>query len=206
MANDQQRGNPEDLGQDPYVERRRPDPSQPPEAVRTLEGLLGDSDREGYKRLYFNRELDHYAEFRGEDVAFRESIPSEQAPLVGYEATRVGIRRDATIEHTRVRTPRPVDEFDLDVRLAAPRGLRADVGEERFGGDTYTCNFEWMCDPKATLWPPVCNQQHQGTQWGNTCPQWQCNPQTQRGWTCPQWQCPPDHGTQRGFTCNGWNC
>jgi hypothetical protein len=71
MANDQddqQRGRPEDLGQDPFVQRRRPDPSQPPEAVRTLEGLLGDSDREGYKRLYFNVELDHYAEFRGEDV------------------------------------------------------------------------------------------------------------------------------------------
>jgi hypothetical protein len=33
--------------QDPYVERLRPDPSQPPERVRVLEGLLGDSDREG---------------------------------------------------------------------------------------------------------------------------------------------------------------
>jgi len=61
MTNDQEsRGNPEDLGQDPYVERRRPDPSQPPEPVRILEGFLGDSDREGYKRLYFNRE--HFQE------------------------------------------------------------------------------------------------------------------------------------------------
>jgi hypothetical protein len=124
MANDQERGGPEDLGQDPLVERLRPDPSQPPEPMRILTGLLGDSDREGYKRLYFDRELNHYAEFRAEDVLFREPIPSEQAPLMGSEVTRVGIRRDATMEHTRTRTPRPVDEFDLDVRLAALRGQR----------------------------------------------------------------------------------
>jgi hypothetical protein len=74
MANDHEPGSSEDLGQDPFVERRRPDPSQPPEPVRILEGLLGDSDREGYKRLYFNRELDHYAELRIEDVVFREPI------------------------------------------------------------------------------------------------------------------------------------
>ena len=120
MANDQERGSSEDLGQDPFVERRRPDPSQPPEPVRMLEGLLGDSDREGYKRLYFTRELDHYAEFRAEDVIFSEPIPSDQPPFLGLDATRVGIRRDATIEYTRVRAPRPVDEFDLDVRLMDP--------------------------------------------------------------------------------------
>jgi hypothetical protein len=124
MANDQEsRGNPEDLGQDPYVERRRPDPSQPPEEVRIQEGLLGDSDREGYKRLYFTRELDHYAEFRTEDVTFTEPIAPDQPPFLGQQATRVGIKRNATIEYTRVRTPRPVDEFDLDVRLGMQRGL-----------------------------------------------------------------------------------
>jgi hypothetical protein len=119
MANEQERGGPEDLGQDPFVERLRPDPSQPPERVRILEGLLGDSDREGYKRLYFTRELDSYAEFRAEDVVYSESIPPDQSPLLGQQATRVGIRWDATIEFSRTRAPRPVDEFDLDIRLAA---------------------------------------------------------------------------------------
>lgn len=112
----------EDLGQDPFVERLRPDPAQPPEQVRVLEGLLGDSDRGGYKRLYFTGELDHYAEFKAEDVVFAEPIPSDQPPFLGQQATRVGIRRDAAIEYTRVRAPRPVDEFDLDVRLSAPGG------------------------------------------------------------------------------------
>jgi hypothetical protein len=148
MDNDQERGSPEDLGQDAFVERLRPDPSQPPERVRILEGLLGDSDKEGYKRLYFTRELDHYAEFRTEDVVFRDRIPSEQSPLVGLETTRVGIRWDATIEYTWSRTPRPVDEFDLDIRLGAPGGAfgerrrptrRCETRYTRCNQDTCTC-------------------------------------------------------------------
>src|SRR5215207_11283373 len=83
-----------------FVERIRPDPSEPPERVRILEGLLGDSDREGYRRLYFTPELDYYAEFRAEDVLFSEPIPSDQPPFLGQEATTVGIRRDATIDYT----------------------------------------------------------------------------------------------------------
>jgi hypothetical protein len=122
MANGEERGDREELGQDPFVERMRPDPSEPPEQVRVLEGLLGDSDRGGYKRLYFTRELDYYAEFRQDDVVFAEPIPSDQPPFLGQQATRVGIRRSATVEYTRVRAHRPVDEFDLDVRLGPPGG------------------------------------------------------------------------------------
>jgi hypothetical protein len=122
MANEERR-EPQDLGQDPYVEKLRPDPSQPPEAVRILEGFLGESDREGYRRLYFTRELDYYLEFRAEDVVFTERIPSDQPPFLGQQATRMGIRRDATIEYARTRAPRPVDEFDLDIRLSTAEGF-----------------------------------------------------------------------------------
>ena len=162
MADDQEsRGGPgpEDLGQDPFVERLRPDPSQPPERLRILEGLLGDSDREGYRRLYFSRELDHYAEFRVEDVLFSEPIPPDQPPFLGQQATRVGLRREATVEYTRLRTPRPVDEFDLDVRLGAPRGLRA--GAEAL---PLTWPHEAGCTgpgPRPTSFDR-----------GNTCPGW----------------------------------
>ena len=72
MTNEEGPGGPEDLGQDHFVERRRPDPSQPPEPVRELVGFLGDSDREGYLRLSFTRELDYYAEFRAEDVVYSQ--------------------------------------------------------------------------------------------------------------------------------------
>ena len=112
-----------DLRQDPFVERRKQGLSQPPEPVRVLAGLLGDSDREGYRRLYFSRQLDSYAEFRIEDVVDRELIPANQAPFPGLDASRVSIRRDAPVWYTRVRTPRPVDEFDLDIRLG--RGGRS---------------------------------------------------------------------------------
>jgi hypothetical protein len=83
MANNERPGGPDDLGQDPFVERRRLDPSQRPEPVRELVGFLGESDREGYLRLYFTRELDYYAEFRTEDVIFSEPFPADQLPFLG---------------------------------------------------------------------------------------------------------------------------
>jgi hypothetical protein len=182
MANDEEGREPEDLGQDPFVERMRPDPSQPPEAVRVLEGLMGDSDREGYRRLYFTRELDYYAEFRAEDVIFSEPIPSDQSPFLGLDATRLGIKRDATIEFTRARTPRPVDEFDLDIRLATEIGrLSAPQALDSFscfgtcvGGG---CGEHTEAGP--TCRPTICNT-------CDTCRRTQCEQDTcQTCQTCP---------------------
>ena len=85
MANNERPGGPDDLGQDPFVERRRPDPSQPPEPVRELVSFLGESDREGYRRLYFTREQDYYAEFRTEDVIFSDPIPADQLLFLGQQ-------------------------------------------------------------------------------------------------------------------------
>jgi len=178
MANDQDRGSPEDLGgQDPFVERRRPDPSQPPEDVRILEGLLGHSDREGNKRLYFTRELERYAEFRQEDVLFSEPIPPEQPPLVGLDATRVGIRREATVEYTRVRTPKPVDEFDLDIRLGALEGRAAFVLRGDCTDTAFETAGEWACDPCDPGTPGCPVGPHiPMPQTRNTCPTCWCTP------------------------------
>lgn len=107
----------EERPQDPLVERLRPDPAEPPQRVITHSGLLGNSDRPGYQRLYFNRALDHYAEFRTDDVVHTEPIPPDQPPFLGEQATRVTLKRDATIDYTRSRRARPLDEFDLDIRL-----------------------------------------------------------------------------------------
>src|SRR5215217_4919689 len=109
-----------DRPQDEIVGRLRPDPAQPPEPSVTLTGFLGDSDREGFRRLYFSRALDYYAEFRAEDVLATAAIPADQQPFAGEEATRVTLREAATVEYTRVRAARPVDEFDIDVRLGGP--------------------------------------------------------------------------------------
>jgi hypothetical protein len=123
---------PESLSQHPFVGQVRPDPSAPPSAVAHLEGLVGNSDREGWMRLYSNRSLTHYAEFRREDVVFTEPIPPEQSPIAGIEATRVGLRQDALIEYTRTTRARPQDEFDLGIQLGmAPPGVQPQLPIQR---------------------------------------------------------------------------
>jgi hypothetical protein len=107
--------------QDPLVERLRPDPSEPPQPVIVLEGLLGDSDREGYRRLYLTRALDYYAEFRAADVIDIATIEPDQPPFLGETASRVTLPRDAPIDFTRSVPARAADEFDLDVRLGPSR-------------------------------------------------------------------------------------
>jgi hypothetical protein len=166
---EEESGGPEEeaLSQDPFVEKVRPDPSEPPTPVRVLQGLLGNSDREGYRRLYFTRELDSYAEFRRDDVLYSEPIPSEQPPFVGLDATRVGIRRDAAIEYTRVRAARPVDEFDLDVRLGGAPGREGSLplGTELDGCGAFhtevTCRTQCgatcvTCLPTCATCAPTC--------------------------------------------------
>jgi hypothetical protein len=113
-------GEPEGLPQDPYVERLKPDPSQPAKRVVDLTGLPGNSDRPGYQRLYLTTKLDYYAEFLASDMVHSAAVPLDQSPFPGHEATRVSVARDATIHYIWARSPQPVDEFDLDIRLGAP--------------------------------------------------------------------------------------
>lgn len=109
----------EERPQDPHVERVAPDPSQPAQTGMTLRGLWGESDREGFRRLYFTRNLDQFAEFRAEDVLYTEPLPAEQPPLVGLDTTSVTVRKGADVEYSRIspaeETP---DAFDFDVRAA----------------------------------------------------------------------------------------
>jgi len=173
--------------QDPHVDQLRPEPSAPPSDVVILEGLAGKSDREGWARLYFNRTLTYYAEFRREDIVFTEAIPPEQAPMVGLKATRVGIKKDAVIEYTRTTRAQAPDEFDLDVQLAEGQGpafqpsgvslLRCpNTGQTNCDQHTcFTCmthcNQQGTCQATCTCrtW---CNQQT-----CNTC-QTQCHQRT----------------------------
>jgi len=191
VANEEEPRNPEEepgepeegLSQDPFVEKVRPDPSEPPIPVRGLQGLLGNSDREGYKRLYLTRELNSYAEFRQDDVVFSEPIAPEQPPFVGLDATRVGIRRDAAIEYTRVRAARPVDEFDLDVRLGGPttRARRRPIGG---GFPTRLCCTN---DPGTGC----LLTQGEATCFGFTCGGEQTCGGTCVGFTCDVFTCEP---------------
>src|SRR5690348_10289328 len=145
--------------QDPHVDQLRPEPSAPPSDVVILEGLAGKSDREGWARLYFNRTLTYYAEFRREDIAFTQAIPPNQPPMVGLKATRVGIKKDAVIEYTRTTRARAADEFDLDVQLAG-----AGLGTGPFQPNTFNCQqagWTWLPDCQGPTWWGSCR--------GETC-------------------------------------
>jgi hypothetical protein len=106
--------------QDPRVEKVRPDPAQPAASGRTLRGLWGDSDRPGFRRLYFSTSLDSYAEFRVEDVIEAVDVPPEQPPFFGERATRVTLPPDAPVDITHTRPAGTIDHFDIDVRFGYP--------------------------------------------------------------------------------------
>jgi hypothetical protein len=82
-----------------------------------LRGLWGNSDRPGFRRLYFSSSLESYAEFRVEDVIEVVDIPPEQSPFIGERATRVTLRRDAPLDITHSRPAGAIDPFDLDIRF-----------------------------------------------------------------------------------------
>jgi hypothetical protein len=109
---------------DPRVGKYRPDPAQPATPMRTLRGFWGDSDRPGYRRLYLSASLDSYAEFQISDVLDAVDIPPDQTPFPGEQATRVTLRRDASVDITHSRPAGAIDPFDLDVRFGPrPIGL-----------------------------------------------------------------------------------
>lgn len=183
-------GGDEERDQDPYVDRLRPDPTMPTPRVTTLRGLLGNSDREGYKRLYFSRALDYFAEFKVEDIVATEPIPADQPPLAGLNATSVHIVQDADVQYTwETKTP-PGSAFDLDIRLG-PQAIASGVGPLTFPGDTYnTCGvscagqcptqYGWNTCHGCDTGPPCVPGTQQGTCQGGTCGQ---------GNTCPGGTC-----------------
>lgn len=114
---------------DPFVASRINDPGTPAPASFQLSGLLGDSDRDGYRRLYLNTALDYYVEFRSEDVLTVESVTPDQPPFVGLDATRVTLNRDAQVAYVHSRPAAASDAFSLDVRAGLPGGFTPDPGD-----------------------------------------------------------------------------
>lgn len=103
--------------QDPHVERLRPDPAAPPHRVFTLVGLLGNSERPGYKRLYFSAALDHYAEIRTDDILHRALIDPAHPPFIGLNSTRLTVKRSAVIDYVRSAVADAFDDFDIDIQV-----------------------------------------------------------------------------------------
>jgi hypothetical protein len=72
--------------------------------------------------------LDYYAEFLISAMAHSATVPAEQSPIAGQEATSVSLPRDAAIQYIWATSVQPMDEFDLDVRLGTPGSAMAAVG------------------------------------------------------------------------------
>jgi len=162
---------------DPFVAARINDPATPAAATFQLAGLLGDSDRDGLRRLYLNTALDYYVEFRNEDVVTVESVAPDQPPFVGLDATRISLKRDAQVEYVRTRAA-TTDAFTVDVqRGGVPGGFIPDPTDPTgtlptdFTG-TLPESVGFGCVPD-TLQPRCVNLQTLD---------FQCH--TQRGFTC----------------------
>ncbi|MER5337093.1 hypothetical protein [Micromonospora sp. NPDC002717] len=171
--------------QDPLVERLRPDPSRPPEVGLTVSGLLGDSDRPGHRRLYLTKGLDYFIEFSVSDVLDSSRIPSEKAPFLGTEATRITLKKGAHIAYTRTASVRPPDEFDLDLRRRRPTSAGGPV---RRGPQRARRRPEF----RAALYDENTNPIDEYTQ-PMTDPEGNCRPIP---WTEAFWTC----------TCGDWGC
>jgi hypothetical protein len=136
-----------ELPQHPLVDSLKPDPGQPTKPVTILTGLPGKSDRAGYQRLYLTTKLDYYAEFLASDMVHWELVPADRSPFPGVEATRVSIVRDATIHYIWAKSPRPVDEFDLDIRLGGPSAATAPaIGPHTLPDNTVCLTCAGTCD------------------------------------------------------------
>jgi hypothetical protein len=205
---------PKELPQHPLVDRLKPDPVQVARKVVTLVGLPGKSDRAGYQRLYLTPKLNYYAEFQISDMVHTETVPADQSPISGQEATKVTIERDATIHYIWVSTAQSIDEFDLDVRLGAQGAVpavRAALPHTRDFTPCETC-FE-SCGGSCV----TCNTCGGNTCGGNTCANTcantcntcatQCNQQT-CAFTCSTCftQCNQDTCNTCATQCNQQTC
>src|SRR5271165_6136835 len=198
------------LPQHPFVTSVKADPSQPAKKAVVLTGLPGDSDREGYQRLYLTMKLNYYAEFPVSAILSAETVPADQSPIPGQEATQVTISRDATILYVTATSPQPIDEFDLDVRLGALSAAPAILGTKIGGGVGGTCEtcvtqcddaaIGTRCGGGATCLGHTCVAHTcLGTCAGNTCVGGTCAGQTCVGYTCVGYTC-------AGHTCAGQTC
>ena len=182
------------LPQHPFVESVKSAPSQPAKKTVVLTGLPGDSDQPDLQRLYLTAKLNYYAEFPVSAILSAETVPADQSPIAGQEATQVSISRDATIRYVTETSSQPIDEFDLDVRFGPLSAVPAKLGTFGPGGTCDTCPTQ--CDDFPTRCLGTCR--------GNTCVNTQCQQDTCVNTQCQQATCVDTQCHQH--TCAGLTC
>lgn len=141
--------------QDDYVDRVRPTPADAPDPTVSMVGFLGDSDRAGFRRLYFTRDLDYYAEFKESDALRIESLAAEESPFRGESSTRVTLREDTNVDVTRSTPSRQVDAYDLDLQVRLAPDFRRYAGTHGHCGTVDTWCYQWTCFTDSRSCPEV---------------------------------------------------
>jgi hypothetical protein len=101
------------LKPDELIERLIPDPSNPD--VKRITGfLMGNSDREGYWRLYLTVNLNHYIEFRKEETLYAHQFRPGR--------TVIWIKPGSRIHEMKARSA-PVEFLQGQVRRGFLRGV-----------------------------------------------------------------------------------
>jgi hypothetical protein len=96
-----------ELSPDPLVESLVPEGGNPPSAI-VLEGFLGQSDREGHRRLYVDPSLSTYLDIPEDEIV--HSRKAGEDSRLGT-STLLWVRRSAEIEQTVVDSRRVQADF-----------------------------------------------------------------------------------------------
>ena len=122
-----------------------------PVAGLTITGFLGNSPRDGYRRIYLDRSLERYVEFAVDHILDGREVPAGESPFVGEQATSVRLRPDARVDVARTVS---ADAFDLQTRLgdALPVAAPGDVlfgPSGRCGSARYRCTRQYCAEADA---------------------------------------------------------
>jgi hypothetical protein len=136
---------PDELPQDPLIGQLVPDPSRIPNLI-VLVGFLGRNTREdeeddGYRRLYLTPALNDYITFKRAAIVHHKPLSPHQS-LVGGSV--VWLKRDATVQHTRIESRQVQAEFlqgkIMDFARASTPGSSTPTGPSGGSGGGSGCN------------------------------------------------------------------
>ena len=155
--------NPNQLKQDPLVEKLVPDPANHQPTIQ-LTGWLGKDAKEGTWRLYLTPQLDEYVQFAEGDVVHSQPVQASQSSLGG---TVVWLKAGTVLQHTQVVKQQVQADF-LSGGITSSymagaassfpaAGSRAKVG---VAGNTrgYVCSVNWhipACQQRTEFCPIV---------------------------------------------------
>ncbi len=122
--------------------------------ISTFVGLVGRSQKAGYRQIFPTLDMGRYIEIAEADILEMEELAPAHSPFGALGGTRLSVREDARILTNRAFSTAEVDdEFDLDIRLGASGwSVPAHLDE----GAVYAAGGEEGAGPKAIKTNGAC--------------------------------------------------